>query len=279
MTRDPRVVLREAIARLRAAGVDDPAGDARRLLAHAAGVAPGMLTAMLPDRITSDALAQFDALIARRADRVPVAQLTGLRSFYGRDFRVTADTLDPRADTETLIASALEGPFDRVLDLGTGTGCILLTLLAEQPAATGVATDLSPAALAVAQENAQRLDLSARAAFVHADWFDGLAAGQFDLIVSNPPYIAASEMAGLAPEVRLHEPAGALTDGADGLTAYRTIAAGAGPRLRPGGRLIVEIGWQQGPEVAAIFRRAGLLHVRVLLDLEGRDRVVTARAP
>lgn len=278
MPSDPRAALREAVATLRAAGIDDPAGDARRLMAHAAGVAPGMLTALMPDRLPPGTLPAFAAMIARRAVRVPVAQITGLRSFYGRDFRVTADTLDPRPDTEALVAEALREPFARVLDLGTGTGCILLTLLAERPGATGLATDLSEAALDVARANAARLDLLPRAALLRADWWVGVE-GRFDLIVSNPPYIALSEMPGLAPEVRDHEPQAALTDGTDGLSAYRVIAAGAGRFLMPGGRIIVEIGWRQGPDVAAILRGAGLSEVRILPDMEQRDRVVAARAP
>lgn len=277
MTGDARAALRAAIARLTAAGVDDPAGDARRLLEHAGGIAPGMLSVRLADGLPEAALAAFEALIARRAERAPVSQLTGRRSFWGRDFIVTPDVLDPRPETESLVAEALSAPFSRVLDLGTGSGCILLTLLAERPHATGLGVDLSEAALAVARRNAAALGLDGRVELIRSDWFRAVA-GRFDLIVSNPPYIAADEMAGLAPEVRDHEPRAALTDGADGLSAYRVLAAGAPVHLAPGGRILLEIGWQQGPAVAAILRQAGLEEVRILPDLDGRDRVVAARA-
>ncbi|WP_126976584.1 peptide chain release factor N(5)-glutamine methyltransferase [Frigidibacter oleivorans] len=270
--------LRAAVPVLRAAGIEAAAGDARRLLAHAMGVAAERVTLHLADPLDDAQAARFAAAVAARAARQPVAQITGERLFWGRSFRVTRDTLDPRPETELLVAAALEQPFATILDLGTGTGCILLTLLAERPAARGTGTDLSAAALAVAAENAARLGLAPRADFRQADWFDGVE-GPFDLIVSNPPYIAAAEMADLAPEVRDWEPHLALTPGGDGLDAYRAIAAGAGAHLAPGGRLMVEIGPRQGAAVAALFSSAGLRAARVLPDLDGRDRVVTAHRP
>ncbi|WP_225029503.1 peptide chain release factor N(5)-glutamine methyltransferase [Xinfangfangia pollutisoli] len=270
-----KAALAAALPRLRAAGVDDPARDARLLLAHALAVDPGRLTLVLADDLTPGQEAAYEAAIAARAARRPVAQIIGQRQFWGRSFQVTADTLDPRPDTETLIEAALSAPFDDLLDLGTGTGCILLTLLAERPAATGLGTDLSAPALAVAQENARRLGLADRTRLIQADWFSGIG-GVFDLIVSNPPYIALAEMPDLAPEVRDHEPHSALTDGADGLEAYRRIAEGAPERLRPAGRILVEIGPSQGAAVAALFRGAGLSEVAILPDLDGRDRVVRA---
>ena len=278
MTRDPRLVLRDGIAQLKEAGIDTPAVDARRLMEHAAGVPAGSLSLHMPDRITQEALGVFDSLIAGRAARRPVAQLTGKRDFYGRSFTVTADTLDPRPDTELLVARALDAPFARVLDLGTGTGCILLSLLAENPDATGQGADLSPKALDVARGNAEALGLTERVTFTQSDWFSAVA-GRFDLIVSNPPYIAADEMDGLAPEVRDHEPRMALTDEADGLTVYRHLAARARDFLTPGGRIGVEIGWQQGSAVARLFADAGLDAVAIHTDIEGRDRVVMARLP
>ncbi len=274
---DPRAALREAVQRLRAAGVEDAAGDARRLMEHAAGIGAGTLALHLPDRIPAAALPRFAQLVARRAARVPVAQITGQRAFYGRSFAVTGDTLDPRPDTELLVDLALAEPFARVLDLGTGTGCILLTLLAERPASHGTGCDISEAALEVARANAGALGVEARARLLRSDWFAALPAGRFDLIVANPPYIAAAEMAGLSPEVREHEPRHALTDGGDGLGAYRAIAAGAPAWLEPGGRLLLEIGHGQGTAVAALLAGAGFAGVRVHPDLAGRDRVVGAR--
>ena len=186
--------------------------------------------------------------------------------------------LDPRPETETLIAAALEAPFARVLDLGTGSGAILVTLLAETPMATGVGTDISPAALAIAGENALRHGVDGRIVLPVSDWWADVG-GVYDLIVSNPPYVAEDEMAGLAPEVRDWEPKAALTDGADGLSAYRAIAPAASRHLAPGGRLILEIGAGQGPAVRDILRAAGFAEVSVHPDLDGRDRVVSGRMP
>lgn len=270
--------LRRAVARLTEAGVPGAARDARWLLAHAWGVSPDLLAARLGDPVPDDIRAVYDEIVEARAGRVPVSHLTGRREFRGRAFRVTPDVLDPRPETETLVDLALAEPFGRVLDLGTGSGCILVTLLAERPEATGIGTDISPEALLVAGENAARHGVAGRLVLPLSDWYADIG-GRFDLIVSNPPYIAASEMAGLAPEVRDHEPRGALTDEGDGLSAYRAIAAGAEDHLRAGGRLLVEIGTAQGEAVAGLFRSAGLEDVRVHPDLDGRDRVVSARRP
>lgn len=220
----------------------------------------------------------FLAKIKQRASRVPLSQVLGYRDFYKHRFIVTPDVLDPRPDTETLIEAALLEPFDRVLDLGTGSGCILLSLLAERPQAAGVGTDMSQAALAVAAQNCVALDLMARTTLVPSDWFRTVE-GQFDLIVSNPPYIAADEMDGLQPEVRMYEPRMALTDEADGLTAYRKIAAGAPAHLRVGGRLMFEIGPTQAAAVSSMMRHAGFERLRVVPDLDGRDRVVVGYWP
>lgn len=277
----PRTVaeaLRAGAAQLAAAGVPDAARDARLLMAHALGVAPDRVVLMLPDAVPPDAGPRFADYLAARAHRRPVSQIIGYRQFWGRAFHVTSDVLDPRPETETLVAEALAEPFARVLDLGTGSGAILLTLLAERPTATGVATDLSPAALAVARGNAERLGLSDRATFLEGNWFVPVE-GRFDLIVSNPPYIAADEMPGLSPDVLNWEPHLALTPGGDGLDAYRAIVAGARAHLRSEGRLMVEIGPAQGAAVARLFADAGLENPRVLPDMDGRDRVVAADCP
>lgn len=268
--------LAAATQRLRAAGVPDASRDARRLLAHALGVAPTRLTLHLADPMPELAVEAYEQAIARRARREPVSHITGTRAFWGRDFRVTGDVLDPRPETETLVDLALQAPFRRVLDLGTGSGCILLTLLAERPGAAGLGTDLSASALSVARDNAQRLGLTPD--FVLSDWCAAVT-GSFDLIVSNPPYIAAGEMAALSPEVRQWEPQMALTPGGDGLDAYRAIAAQAPALLCPKGRLMVEIGPTQGAAVSALFQDAGLENVTVTPDLDGRDRVVSGSKP
>lgn len=269
--------LRAAIPRLAAAGIPDAPRDARALLAHATGIAPDRLTLHLPDPMTPEAQAAFDAAIARRAAREPVSHITGTRLFWGRPFRVTPDTLDPRPETEILVEAALSEPFLKLLDLGTGTGCILLSCLAGMPMAQGIGTDIHPATLAVAEGNARDLGLAGRARLILSDWFAAVP-GRFDLILSNPPYIAEDEMAALSPEV-LREPRRALTPGGDGLDAYRAIAQGAPARLMPGGRLMVEIGPTQGPAVAALFAAQGLQDIRILPDLDGRDRVVAAKKP
>jgi release factor glutamine methyltransferase len=278
--------LAPAVARLAAAGIEGPGRDARLLLAHALGVGADRLTLHLQDEMTAAQQAAFDAALAARASRQPVAQITGRRLFWGLSFRVTPDTLDPRPETETLVAEALSHPFLKILDLGTGTGCILLSCLKGMPMARGVGVDISSAALAVARDNARDLGLEDRARFMVSDWFSGLSGdtsggvtGAFDLIVSNPPYIAADEMPGLAPEVRDWEPHLALTPGGDGLDAYRSIARGAGARLLPGGRLLLEIGPAQGKAVAGLLAAVGLDQVRILADMDGRDRVVTAVKP
>jgi release factor glutamine methyltransferase len=268
--------LAAAVARLRAAGVPEPAGDARRLLAQAAGVEPGRLTLMIPEPLAPDAAAQFERYVALRARRMPVSRIVGRRAFYGRSFLTDPEVLDPRPETETLVEAALSEPFSRMLDLGTGSGCILVSCLAERPAATGLGTDISEAALLTAAANAERHGVSARAAFVRADWLEGLE-GRFDLVVSNPPYIAEAELAGLAPEVRDHDPRHALTPGGDGLGAYREIARGLPGHLAPGARCLLEIGPGQGPQVAALLAAAGLEEIRTIRDLDGRPRVVIGR--
>jgi len=270
--------LRLAIPRLEEAGVEDAARDARVLLAHALDIGHDRLTLHLPDDMTAPQEQVYVGAVQARIARQPVAQITGRRLFWGLSFRVTRDTLDPRPDTEALVAEALSKPFQKILDLGTGTGCIVLSCLKCMPAARGVGIDISQAALVVAAGNSSDLGLEARVRFQLSDWFAAVS-GTFDLIVANPPYVAAEEMPGLAPEVRDWEPHQALTPGGDGLDAYRVIARGAGARLMPGGRLLVEIGSTQGVAVAGLFAAAGLDDIRILPDMDGRDRVVAAVKP
>lgn len=278
MSRSFQTALGDGRALLAKAGVAGAERDALRLLAHAAGWDVGRLSIELGQPIASDIAARFDHAIAQRAAGRPVAKITGWRDFWAGRFRVTDDVLDPRPDTETLIEAALQYPFQRVLDLGTGSGCIVLSLLAERPTATGVGCDISPAALDVARANAADHGLCPWVSFVQSDWFSAIE-GRFDLVVSNPPYIALDEMADLAVEVRAHDPFCALSDGGDGLGAYRSIAAGIGRVLRPNGMILVEIGPSQAAAVAQLFQNAGLVEIAVLPDLDGRDRVVCAKAP
>lgn len=276
-----QVLLAQGVRALQAEGIDGAARDARWLMAYALDVAHDRLTLALAEPVTEAQESRFRDAIAARLTRQPVAQITGQRLFWGRSFQVTPDVLDPRPETETLIAAALERPFSRVLDLGTGSGAILLTLLAERPDTTGLGVDLSPEALAVAQTNAEALGVHVRAAFRQSDWFSDVS-GMFDLILSNPPYIPHSAVDDLAPETRDWEPRMALVPmGCDGsgLGAYRRIAEGVLPHLAPGGGVIVEFGLGQGPDVAAIFTQAGLIGAQVLDDMTGRARAVLATAP
>lgn len=270
-------LARDGAARLSAAGIDNAAREARLLLAYASGLSAVRLGVEMDAVAAPDTVQRFKAALTRRCAREPMSHITGRRLFFNHEFRVTPDVLDPRAETETLVQAALSRDFARVLDLGTGSGAILLSLLAEQSGAVGTGTDISDAALAVARENAARLDLTDRCDLIRSDWF-GDVAGQFDLIVSNPPYIGEAEMPDLAPELSF-EPRLALTDGADGLSAYRAICAGVRAHLVANGWLMVEIGWKQGGDVVALFELAGLVDVGILPDLDGRDRVVKGRAP
>lgn len=252
--------LREGALKLLEAGVPDPGREARLLW-----------------RAAYDAQTYF-AMIAERARRKPMSHILGYRDFYKHRFIVTPDVLDPRPETETLIEAALQVGFDRVLDLGTGSGCILLSLLDERKAATGVGTDISKPALDVAGRNGAAIGVGKRAVFTNSDWF-ATVEGTFDLIVSNPPYIAFDEMDALQPEVQLFEPFSALTDGADGLSAYSAIVAGASAFLRRGGSLMVEIGPTQGQTVQKMMQDAKFTDVSVIPDLDGRDRVVIGKKP
>ena len=266
-------LLSQATLRLKAAESDTPTLDARLLLQAAAGLSREDLI-LGPDRpLTPEQRGRFEGFIARRERHEPVSRILGEREFYGRVFRVTPDTLDPRPDTETMIDAALplmpEGA--RLLDLGTGTGAIALTLLAERPDAGAVATDLSPAALAVARENAIRLGVAARLSLAQGSWFAPVT-GRFDLILSNPPYIPAGEIAGLGPEVRNFDPTLALSGGTDGLDPYRLIASGAAAHLGAGGHVLVEIGAGQADDIEAIFAREGFRPAGRHRDLGGHDR-------
>jgi release factor glutamine methyltransferase len=270
--------LAAATARLAQAGIEDPAGDARKLAAHALSV-PLHRIALMQDTPLSPTQAEtFDAHISQRAAHRPVSKITGTRAFWKHDFHVTDATLDPRPDTEVLVAEALRRPFAKMLDLGTGTGCILFSCLADMPMAHGTGTDISADALAVAATNVQALKLTGRVTLLQSDWFSAVA-GRFDLIVSNPPYIAAAEMPGLAPDVRNWDPHLALTPGGDGLDAYRQIARAAPARLLSGGRILLEIGPTQAAAVISLLQAAAFQNIAVLPDLDGRDRVVSAEKP
>ena len=255
--------------------------DAQVLLAHVLSVDRAWLVGHATDRLTREESDDFFALATRRRDGEPVAYLTGRREFHGLDLRVTPAVLIPRPETETLVDCALERlPADRevrVLDLGTGSGAIALAIAHARPLASVVATDVSIDALAVARENAARLDLT-NVAFLHGDWYEALGddAVPFDAIVANPPYVASGD-AHLGEGDLRHEPQVALTPGGDGLDALRTIAAGAVARLVRGGTLAVEHGYDQSDAVRALFADAGFAGIEARRDLAGIPRVVAGR--
>lgn len=277
MTQTVQQAQRDGARVLERAGIGSAARDAALLMAHVLGTDVGRLILMAHDQIAPPTQDAFSTAISRRASREPVSHILGYRDFYQGRFIVSPDVLDPRPATETLIEAALAEPFQTVLDLGTGSGAIVISLLAQISGAQGVGTDISSDALNIAAENADAQGVKDRITLIRSDWF-GAITGRFDLIVSNPPYIAATEMPALAPELT-HEPRIALTDEADGLSAYRAICAAACDHLRPNGRLIVEIGSSQGQAVCDLFARAGLGQINLRKDLDGRDRVVCGRKP
>jgi release factor glutamine methyltransferase len=274
--------LAAASARLAEAGVEAPQREARLLLGHATGLGPTVLIGW-PERVVeADTVHRFEALVGRRLAREPVARILGRREFWSLDFTVTADTLDPRPDTETLVEAVLSHLPDRhaawrVADLGTGTGCILLALLSELPEACGVGIDRSLGAANVARANAIALGLGRRAGFAVGDWTKALA-GRFDIVVSNPPYIATAELARLSPEVVLYDPSAALDGGADGLDAYRLLAPECARLLGDGGLAAFETGAGQARAVAALCQAAGLSPLEIRVDLANIERVVLARS-
>jgi release factor glutamine methyltransferase len=285
MNIDLRTALNQATDRLAGAGVEAARLDAELLMAHALDLSREELY-LAPDRRLGAGEAEaFDALVLRRAAREPVARILGAREFWSLDFALNAATLVPRPDSETLVAAVLQEIGEvadgdlRLLDLGTGSGCLLLALLSELPRASGIGVDCDDAALAAA-DNARQLGLQERAEFRRGDWFAALDAGdkaqRFDVIVSNPPYIESDAIAGLAPEVADYEPRRALDGGADGLDAYRKITAGAPEFLVPGGLLLLELGAGQDGAVSRILRDRGFSIGAVYDDLAGIPRVISA---
>ena len=273
---------RHAMAQaFRDAGLDSPDLDARVLVGHALGLDHTALAANSERALTESEAAVIANLTGRRLAREPVARITGRKEFWGLDLRVTPATLVPRPDTETVVEAALAAITDksralRIADFGTGTGALLLALLSELPGATGVGTDISADALTVARDNAARLGLTDRAEFVLCSYGEALQA-PFDLVVSNPPYIARGDIAGLAPEVRDYDPQLALDGGPAGLDGYRAVIADARRILARTGILVVELGAGQAPDVGALFREGGFTTEPAKADLSGHLRALLGR--
>jgi release factor glutamine methyltransferase len=276
----------EAIAVLRAAfasaGLGSPALDARLLLAAAVGAEPAELAVRPDERLSAGEAARLTAYARRRLAREPVGRILGQREFWGLTFGLSPETLEPRPDTETVVETVLRLLPDRraplrILDLGTGTGCILVALLHEFGQARGLGLDVSPGALATARRNAWRNGVGGRALFAASDWTAAIR-GQFDVIVSNPPYIAAAVIEGLEPDVRNHDPRLALDGGQDGLDAYRAILSDAPRLLAPDGVLAVEIGFDQEDDLSRLAGPTGLDVLTVTHDLSGSPRCVALKA-
>ncbi len=265
-------------ARARLAHLDTPARDARDLMLHALGLDAAALIAAEREPLAPDAATRFEAAVIRRAAHEPVSKIVGLRSFHGLDFEVTPDVLDPRPDSETLIDAALEtvGGRSRILDLGTGSGCLLLTLLHRLPNATGLGVDLSEKALSVARRNAKRLHLDKKARFVRSDWLEKVDC-TFDLVVCNPPYIGENERDDLSDDVLLWDPEEALFADENGLAAYRRIASTLGKALSETGTAFFEIGSGQGEAVARLFAAQGFEDITFRRDIAGIRRCMVLR--
>jgi len=273
--------IRQLSERLAAAGIEGARSEAWLLLEAATGCPRASLMAGTVERLTPEQEVLLEAMVRRRLTREPIAYILGEKEFWSLPLAVGPAVLIPRPESESVVEAALARVADRsaplrLLDLGTGSGCLLLALLSELPRATGLGVDLSAAALAFARRNAERLGLAGRARFHEGSWGEGLAVS-FDLIVGNPPYVAAGDLAGLEPEVRAFEPAMALIAGPDGLAAYRALALDCARLLAPGGSVALEIGQGQGAAVAAILISHGLEVFDRRRDLAGIERCLVAR--
>lgn len=264
------------------AGIETARLDARLLIEHALGLSPHESTLKCERLLRAEEYERLQVLMARRAKREPLAYIVAEREFWSLSFKVSPATLVPRPDSETVIETALANIPDRdaaltVLDLGTGSGCLLLSLLHELPGATGVGVDRCPKALKIARENAKQLSLSERASFVCADWSNGLLAS-FDIILCNPPYISYEDLETLMPEVVNYEPRHALSGGSDGLESYRAVASLISDMLQVNGKIIFEIGMSQAADVSKILIENGLQVIDNKKDLLGRPRCIVAQS-
>jgi release factor glutamine methyltransferase len=282
VTAEPATVsgeLRRASEHLRGACVPDGMMDARILAAAAFGLTREDMLLEPHRPVDFDAQVRFRSMIDRRCAREPVARIIGAREFRSLDFLLGPETLEPRPDSETIVEVAIEygqafPGAARVLDLGTGTGCLLLSVISELPDATGIGSDIAAGAVETASRNADSLGLADRVRFVCTDWTDGID-GPFDLVLSNPPYITTAEIAGLAPEVAMYDPPSALDGGADGLDAYRALACRVGSVLSPSSVVVLEIGAGQEEDVTAIFEAGGFRLVGTRADLGGHTRALS----
>lgn len=281
---DTLATLRKKIeARLRKTGIEEASLDARLLISHIIPVTEIDFAINADQTVSNEQQNLIDVLVQKREKRIPMSQIFGEKEFWSLSFKVTKDTLTPRPDSETLIEVALNEFEDKnatlsILDLGTGSGCLLLTLLSELKNATGLGIDVSASAIKVANENAKNLSLNKRATFLKSNWFEKLSkTKKFDLIIANPPYIGLNEKPELAPEVCEHEPYSALFAGEEGLDDYRIIAADISSYMSEKAIIILEIGYRQSSAVKDIFAQKGFKNINVFQDLGGRDRCLLIR--
>lgn len=278
-------LMEEAVSALRDAGIENARMDARILLSNAAEVDGSRITAWPEDVVTNDRAAKFRDMVARRLKREPVSRILGQRDFWRHSFKLSPETLDPRPDSETIVELALDWLEDEdaptVLDFGTGTGCLLLSIVGDLQNANGLGVDISEGAVACARENAKLLDLADQVEFRVSNWDSAITDEErqtgFDLVVSNPPYITQADMEVLSPEVREYDPRLALTDEGDGLSAYRILSQVAFSLVKPAGFVIFEIGQGQEDDVARLLVEAGFVGVEYREDLGGIVRCVAAK--
>ena len=269
-------LLSDVTLKLSISKIDNAARDARILVAHALGIPKSQLALNTNENVPEETRSSLEKLISRRINREPIAKILGKRQFWGRTFFINEDVLDPRGDTETLIDYVIDRPVRSVLELGTGSGVIAISLACEWKEVHVVATDISEAALFVAQKNAKYFNVQDKIDFLKSDWFEAIE-GKFDLIISNPPYIGLSEISEISQEVLNYDPDLALFAGCYGLDSYERIIPNVTKFLRPGGIVVLEIGASQSDSVKTLMNSSGLSEVKTFKDLAGKDRLVTAK--
>ena len=264
--------------RLKEVGISNAARESKKILAFVTNHEYSALNWMQEFKISKEIKFKFIDLIEKRVSGAPISKIIGKRLFFNSEFFVNENVLDPRPETEVVVSVALEKNFSTVLDLGTGTGCIVISLLKERPDVIGVSVDISKECLNVAKINAETNGVLDRVKFIHSDWFSNVTS-RFDLIVSNPPYIGLSELNDLSREVKNFDPKVALFGGRDGLNCYEAIFNDVSRFLNPGGRLITEVGYAQSSIVKKFFLNSGFIDIKVTKDLEFNNRVVSGHLP